>query len=127
MRTDCPDSPPLFLVICEMCFTRNFTRDLVEIGEGSWHIFLRKIIQCCCLCIVLISFIGASQAVFCSIDGPNGVTGILDSNRNHLFPISRSLPNIELYFAREDDDDDDGSVTRQRNEETDAEVRKALS
>ena len=76
--------------------------------------------------VVLISFIGASQAVFCSIDGPNGVTGILNSNRNHLFPISRSLPNIELYFAREDDDDD-GSVTRQRNEETDSQVRKALS
>lgn len=44
VRTDCPKSLPLFIVISEFCFTRNFTRALVESGEGSWGLFISKTI-----------------------------------------------------------------------------------
>ena len=42
VSSNCPRSPSLTPIISELCFPQNFTRDLVENGEGSWQIFIRK-------------------------------------------------------------------------------------
>ena len=117
---NCPSSPILSLVLCEMCFTRNFTRALVNNREGSWHVFIsKKKLQLIYFPLISLPK-GGSVVDFCAIDDPDGVAGLLqDPNTNPLFPISHVFPDIDLYFERVNNDQDynwDGPVRRKNGQ-----------